>query len=252
MSASAAAVLLCASAHSSPTDTKTSGPVALDGKNSFYLLQHSEPSGEDEILISPLGIKITNLRNKYVSLLPKPFTEVYSYSIKTKKIFHGPLKDHKSPYGNSLALLKSITFDDIKTTKFKEATYKGCSADYSKISKEVMAQRQKDKSNGDLIGNSPRLFEMVSSSKLNVPQVAGRFLYHYYGLPEKPGLPLQVEYTTFSQKTHHYLTTDKIEAKLLKPIDFAAPTNLTKVKNTGDLLIDADSADSVNLMIMDH
>ncbi len=243
-----------ASANSTNTksNTKTSTPVALDGKNSFRLMQHSQPSGEDEILISPLGIKIVNLRNKYVSLLPKPFTEVYSYSFKTKKIFHGPLKDHKSPYGNSMALLKSVTFDDIKTIRFKEAPYKGCSATYSKISQEEMVQRQKQKSDGDLVSNAPRLFEMVSSSKLNVPQAAGRFLYHYYGLPAKPGLPLQVEYTTFSQKTHHYLTTDKIEAKSFKPADFAPPTNLIKVKNTGELLLDDDSADSMNLMIMDH
>lgn len=271
LSASTAAFLLCAlastnSASGSPataspatanpsntkSNTKASAPLALDGKNSFRITQHSEPSGEDEILISPLGIKITNLRNKYVSLLPKPFTEVYSYSIKTKKIFHGPLKDHKSPYGNSMALLKSVTFDDIKTTKFKEATYKGCSAVYSKISKEVMAQRQKEKSDGDLVSNAPRLFEMVSSGKLNVPEAAGHFLYHYYGLPKKPGLPLQVEYTSFSQKNHHYLTTDTIEAKSFKPSDFAPPTNLTKVKNTGEVLLDDDSADSMNLMIMDH
>ncbi len=282
MSASAAAVLLCTFASTNPANgspatttptrtntassnassanpssgksanTKPTAPVALDGKNSLRLTQHSEPSGEDEILIGPLGIKITNLRNKYVSLLPKPFTEVYSYSIKTKKIFHGPLKDHKSPYGNSMALLKSVTFDDIKTTKFKEAPYQGCSATYSKISKEVMVQRQKEKSDGDLVGNAPRLFEMVSSSKLNVPQAAGDFLYHYYGLPKKTGLPLQAEYTSFSPKKHHYLTTDKIEAKLFKPADFAPPTNLTKVKNTGEVLLDDDSADSMNLMIMDH
>lgn len=233
-------------------NTKTSTPVALDSKNSFRLMQHSEPSGEDEVLISPLGIKIVNLRNKYVSLLPKPFTEVYSYSFKTKKIFHGPLKDHKSPYGNSMALLKSVTFDDIKTTKFKEASYKGCSAIYSKIPKDVMAQRQKEKSDGDLVSNAPRLFEMVSSSKLNVPQAAGRFLYHYYGLPEKPGLPLQIEYTSFAKKTHHYLTTDKIETKSFQPTDFAPPSNLTKVKNTGAVLLDDDSADSINMMIMDH
>lgn len=234
------------------SNTKPSATAVLDGKNSFRLMQHSQPSGEDEILIGPLGIKITNLRNKYVSLLPKPFTEVYSYSMKTKKIFHGPLKDHKSPYGNSMALLKSVTFDDIKTTKFKEASYKGCSATYSKISKEEMAQRERAKSNDDLVGRAPRLFEIVSSSKLNVPQAAGHFLYLYYGLPKKPGVPLQVEYTTFSQKTHHYLTTDKIEAKSFKPADFAPPTNLTKVKNTGELLLDDDSADSMNLMIMDH
>lgn len=282
MSASTAAVLLCTLASTSPANgspatttptrtntassdassanpssgksanTKPNAPAVLDGKNSFRLTQHSEPSGEDEILIGPIGIKITNLRNQYVSLLPKPFTEVYSYSIKTKKIFHGPLKDYKSPYGNSMALLKSVTFDDIKTTKFKEATYKGCSAIYSKISKEVMAQRQKEKSAGDLVSNAPRLFEMISSSKLNVPLAAGHFLYHYYGLPKKPGLPLQVEYTSFSQKNHHYLTTDKIEAKTFKTTDFAPPTNLTKVKNTGEVLLDDDSTDSMNLMIMDH
>ncbi len=233
-------------------NTKPSAPVVLDGKNSFRLMQHSEPSGEDEILISPLGIKIINLRNQYVSLLPKPFTEVYSYSLKTKKIFHGPLKDHKSPYGNSMALLKSVTFDDIKTTKFKEATYKGCSAIYSKIPKDAMAQRQKEKSEGDLVSNAPRLFEMVSSSKLNVPQATGRFLYHYYGLPAKPGLPLQVEYTSFARKTHHYLTTDKIETKSFQPTDFAPPSSLTKVKNTGAVLLDEDSADSINMMILDH
>ncbi|MBA4079215.1 MAG: hypothetical protein C0508_29575, partial [Cyanobacteria bacterium PR.023] len=56
--------------------TPNATPAALDGKSSFRLLQHSQPSGEDEVLVSPLGIKITNLRNNYVSLLPKPFTEV--------------------------------------------------------------------------------------------------------------------------------------------------------------------------------
>jgi len=71
--------------------TTNATPAALDGKNSFRLLQHSRPSGEDEVLVSPLGIKVTNLRNNYVSLLPKPFTEVYSYNARTKKIFHGPL-----------------------------------------------------------------------------------------------------------------------------------------------------------------
>ena len=239
-------------ATASKNSANTAAPVTLDGKSSFRLLQHSEPSGEDEVLVSPLGIKVTNLRNKYVSLLPKPFTEVYSYSLRTKKIFHGPLKDYKSPYGNSMALLKSVTFDDIKTTKFKEATYKGCSAIYSKISKEVMAQRERDKSNGDLVGRAPRLFEMVTSNKLNVPLDAAHFLYHYYGLPEKPGLPLQVEYTTFSRQVHHYLTTDNIEAKTFKPTEFAPPSNLTKVKNTGEVLLDEDSADSMKLMIMDH
>ncbi len=232
--------------------TSNATPAALDGNSSFRLLQHSQPSGEDEILVSPLGIKVTNLRNNYVSLLPKPFTEVYSYNARTKKIFHGPLNDHKSPYAHSMALLKSVTFDDIKTTKFKDDTYKGCSAAYSNIPKEVMVQRQKDKSNGDLVGRAPRLFEMVTSSKLNVPQEAAHFLYHYYGLPEKPGLPLQVEYTTFKGQTHHYLTTDKIEAKSFKPSDFAAPSNLTKVKNTGEVMLDDDSADSMKLMIMDH
>ncbi len=248
-----------ATASPAPTNKSTTNksatnatPAALDGKNSFRLLQHSEHSGEDEVLISPMGIKVTNLRNNYVSLLPKPFTEVYSYNARTKKIFHGPLKDHKSPYANSMALLKSVTFDDIKTTKFKDDTYKGCSAAYSNIPKEVMVQRQKDKSNGDLVGRAPRLFEMVTSSKLNVPQDAARFLYHYYGLPEKPGLPLQVEYTTFSRQAHHYLTTDKIEAKSFKPSDFAAPSNLTKVKNTGEVMLDDDSDESMKLMIMDH
>jgi hypothetical protein len=151
-----------------------------------------------------------------------------------------------------MALLKSVTFDDIKTTKFKDDTYKGCSAVCSNIPKDVMAQRQKEKSNGDLVSRAPRLFEMVTSSKLNVPQAAARFLYHYYGLPEKPGLPLQVEYTTFSKQTHHYLTTDKIEAKSFQPSNFSAPTNLNKVKNTGEVMLDDDSSDSMKLMIMDH
>jgi hypothetical protein len=242
------------SSNKSTTNKSTTNatPAALDGKNSFRLLQHSRPSGEDEVLVSPLGIKVTNLRNNYVSLLPKPFTEVYSYNVRTKKIFHGPLKDHKSPYANSMALLKSVTFDDIKTTKYKDDTYKGCSAAYSNIPKDVMAQRQKEKSNGDLVGRAPRLFEMVTSSKLKVPQEAAHFLYHYYGLPEKPGLPLKVEYTTFSRQIHQYLTTDKIEGKSFKPSDFSAPTNLNKVKNTGEVMLDDDSSDSMKLMIMDH
>jgi hypothetical protein len=239
-----------ATASKSPADN--AAPVTLDGKNSFHLLQHSQPSGEDEILVNPLGIKITNLRHHQVTLLPKPFTEVYCYKVKTKKIFHGPIKDYKSPFASSMALLKSVTFDDVKTTKFKDDTYKGCSAAYSNISKEVMAQRQKEKSNGDLVGRAPRLFEMVTSSKLSVPTAASRFLHSYYGLPEKPGLPLQMQYTTFAGQTHHYLTTDKIEAKLFKPSDMAAPSGFSKVKHPSDLLIDEDSEDSMKMIIMDH
>lgn len=234
------------------TSTKPTVPVTLDGKNSFRLLQHSQTSGEDEILVCPFGIKITNLRHQQVTLLPKPFTEIYCYKAKTKKIFHGPIKEYKSPFASSMALLKSVTFNDIKTTKFKEGTYKGCSAAYSNISKEVMAQRQKEKSNGDLVGRAPRLFEMVTSSKLNIPPVASRFLHTYYGLPEKPGLPLQMNYTTFSGQTHHYLTTDKIEAKLCKPSDMATPSGFSKVKQPSDLLIDEDSEDSMKMIIMDH
>lgn len=258
--ASAAAVFTCPQASSADGSSKTSTattaststPASVDGKDNFRVLQHSKASGEEEIWVSPYGIKIINLRNRYVSLFPSPYTTVHTYNTKTKKLYSCPLKSYKSPYASSIALLKAVTFSEIKTSKYKEATYKGCSAIYSKIPKDVMLQRMKERSQDDLVSRAPWLFEMVTSSKLLIAAPAARFVCLYYGLPQKTGLVLEINYETFGRKKHQYLTTDKFEVKNFKSSDFLPPTNYAKVKNDGDVLLDNDSEGSMNLMIMDH
>ncbi|MFA6213231.1 MAG: hypothetical protein WC714_27600 [Candidatus Obscuribacterales bacterium] len=255
-SASTAALFGCPPAGSadsiSKTTASTSKLASADGKDSFRVFQHSKPSGEEEIWVSPHGIKIINLRNRYYSLFTKPYTEVHSYNSKTKKIFTIPIKKYKSPYASSMALLKAITFTEIKTSKYKEATYKGCSANYSNIPKDVMLQRMKERSTGDLVSRAPLLFEIVTSNKLVIAPPAARLVYLYYGLPQKTGIPFDMSYETFGRKKHQYLTTDRVEAKSFKASDFLPPSNYIKAKNDGDVLLDNDSEGSMNLMIMDH
>ena len=247
---SALALSACPIAISAPA--KPSPAAIVDGKNSVRIRQHSKPSGEEEIFVCPYGIKITNLRNRIVTLFPAPYKEVFSYNLKTKKIYRCSTKDYKSPYASSMALLKAITFTDVITSKYKEAPYKGCTAEYSKIPLEVIKQRITQRSKGDLVGRSPFLLEMVTTSKIVAAPEAARFLCIYYGMPQKKGLLLDMKYETFSRSKHQYLTTDKIEVMSFKPSDFAPPANYTRAKNDGDVLLDSDSDGSMNLMIMDH
>ncbi len=235
----------------SPAPAKTNS-LRIDGADSLRLRQHSKPSGEEEIEVSPYGIKITNLRNQIVSLYPAPYKVVYYYNSKTKKIYSCPIKLYKSPYASSMALLKSITFSDVVTTKYKEALYKGCTADFAKIPQGVVLQRFKERQKGDLVSRSPFLLEMITTAKVPVAPAAAGFLCKYYGLQQKTGLVLEMKYETFSNLKHEYLTTDKVEPKQFKPSDFAPPTNYFKAKNDGDVLLDNDSEGSMNLMIMDH
>lgn len=232
-------------AHSAPENF-------LDGSKSLRLLQRSWSAGPQDILISPLGIKISNPARRVVLILQPPFTKVHAYNAQTKRIFHTPLDKFVSPYATSMATMKGVTFNELKLNKHHELTYKGCSAEQWVMSKAAMARQQTLRANHDLVNGSPRTFEMVVTTKIPVSKQAIHLICVYNALPDAVGLPLTANYYTMINVYHHYLTTAKISKATATAKDYALPQNFAKANSISDLVLSGHSDDGMKLLLMDH
>lgn len=235
-----------------PAMAQPAATASLDGATSLRLLQGCWSSGNQEILLSPLGVKVSNAANHLVITFPKPYTEVHAYNTRSKRIYHTPFERFVSPYATSMATIKGVTFGDLQLTREKSLTYKGCNAELWSLSKEGIARQMAARAKKDLVKAAPKTFALIAATKIPLDKKVVRFLCLYYALPEAVGLPLEVQYDTLNNNHHHYLTTQKIAAATVKAAQFSLPANYSKSSVFADLVISGESDDGMKLILMDH
>jgi hypothetical protein len=232
-----------------PVPAPAATGLDLDSRSSLLIKQFSEPSGEQDILLSPLGIKVKSQRKAVAALLLPPYKEAVMYNERSKHIYYSNLAQFKSPYAQSMALLHALTFTEIKLGARRPTIYHGLSAVIYGFTHDFdMAQRAK-MAHREIALTAPESVQCILSSKLKVRPEIGRFLDRFYGFPETEGLPLDFGYQNFRGVRHHYMYTSQVSPASFKPSDYAIPTGYTRVKDIRELVLDDSATESIEMMI---
>ncbi len=231
------------------TEAIAADAASMDNCQSFLMKQSSEPSGELDISVSPLGVKIDNPRKEVVAMLVPPYKVVVLYNVHAKHIYFSSLEKFKGPYAQSLALLHAVTFNELELEPGQPTQYIGLSALKFIMTRDFAILQRSKLSHHEIALNAPASAQCIEATKLKVrPQVL-RFVDLYYGLPITAGWPLDFKYFNFRKQFHHYMYTQSIKPTSFKPSDYAIPVGYTQVKDMRELVLDDSSEDSIEMMI---
>jgi hypothetical protein len=221
----------------------------LDNSTSLLIKQFSESGGEQNISLSPLGIKIQSLRKPICTIIVAPYKEALIFNQHSKLIYGCNPEQFKSPYAQSLALLNGVTFAEIKLGAQSPTKHKGLSASIYGFTREFASMQIAKHEHHDLATFAPKSVQCVETTKLKIHPELLHFIDRYYGFPYTDGLPLDFNYVNFSRNLHHYLYTSAVTAATFKPSDYALPVGYRRVKDVREIVLDDSAEDSIEMMI---
>jgi len=219
------------------------------GQTSLAVKQFCEAGGEQQVMACSQGIKIANTRKAITVIFVPPYKSVAIYNDHNKCIFYCPLSKFKSPYAQSMAVLSTVTFADLKLSSLGKRSYNGIPAYASGFDKEYAQLQRARLERREISQHAPRAITLLETSKLKLDPEIITFLDRFYGLPPTRGWPLDLDYLPFKGSPHHYMHTTEIKEAKFKASQFSLPTGYKSVKDISQVLLDDAEEDSIEMII---
>jgi len=223
--------------------------TVLDKSDGLSIKQFSEAGGEQDILVSGLGIKIHSQRKGLVGIIKPPFQEAIMFNEHTKLIYSCPVATFKSPLAQSMAYFNAVTFVEIKLGLVGPIMHKGLTAGLYTFTPDFDALQRKKFKEHDLAVSGPQSVQCIETTKFRVHPQAIDFLDRFYGLPHTAGLPLDFKYVNFRKTAHHYMYTTQVKAATYRPGDYDVPKGLSRATDFTQLIRDDSSDSGIELLI---
>jgi len=206
------------------------GPAPKNQVDGWKILQKSKFFGDEEILISPLGLKVYNIRSFRTLVMTPPFQTVTVYNLQNKFVCKIPWKAYRCPVAKTFALFNQFELSNIPVVKTgKPVLTNGYTVTTYQTTRSYDAQQQILRNTDHVPSSNPGHFEVKVSTDFGERPEVSSTLCRHFGSPIVKGVPMEVIISDLNNTPTAYVHTVKSTKLKVSTKDFIVPGGLKTV-----------------------
>jgi hypothetical protein len=208
----------------------------------YVIEQNCLSMGNQRIVLTPTAIKIDNRKGTGNVLVSEaPTWKVLIFNTKSKRIMSAEADKFTGGSTPFVVIGLGISFYKLPLQPQKETTEKGLVLrNYVMPRRPVPQLDDRKKAFNQLQGIIGASYSVTNS--IHVPKQIQKILVKYYGLPDKDGIPITVNYDDAEGMHFNWLFTQSLKTGSINPSEFAVPKNYQVVKAQIDLMCPPSSS----------
>ncbi len=212
----------------------------------YVLKQDGKTVGPQLITITARGIRCESQRSRTILLCCAPDWNVLVYNSQTKRSKNTPLMQFRGYLQRQLVMFSNTSYFDKPVTLAGKTTLFGLPG---LLYKEPRGYRNFLMSRAHE-GGEPAEMKFETLALPDIPREVGTVLDRYYSVPERPGIPLNFSWIALCQDKRSFLITEKVTKQKVEEALFKTPSDLTVCKTMEEVVLDAASEGSDQLINM--
>lgn len=245
-STSAAAKTAAASQSSAPaikTATKERGDI-----NAWKLEQRTRILGDETVYVCPTGIKLFNRKNGVTILFCQPFTEVVTFSTKTRKVCRQSFEKSENPYARAVAMFSGVAHGQVPVKRVRDYSKDGLMWTDFRVPDSYKKARAALWQKGELNSHEPASGRMTGFH-LPMEKRALDWLARLYCVPPSGVIPFEVIFDDVDGDARSLIKTYSMVSTKMVAADFKCPQGLNAVKDPRAVDQDESSPDAFEMMM---
>ncbi len=209
---------------------------AADKEEQGYVLEQNCLSmGPQHISMTQKGIRIDDRKLGNVLISTAPSWKVSIFNTKSRRVVSTPAEKYFGGATPWVVVGLGISFHNLPLQFQKQTTEKGLVLRTFVMPKKPTPKLDdRRKAFNQLQGIIGASYTVTNSVQL--PKEIQKILVKYYGLPDKEGYPITVDYDDAEGMHFNWLVTQSLKPGFIKASAFVGPTNYQVVKAEVDLL----------------
>jgi hypothetical protein len=202
-------------------------PAAL-GENAvpaYLFKQKSQIQGQTEILVSPIGVKMTLIDRHLVIFMRAPLWHVQFCDLHNKHYFECAKEAFKEPLARTVGLTKPSSSSHLQVKSSKPTMFMGIACKSFELV-DPFPLNDKIEKNWEKI--AVRSGTAVGYDEASA-KIFGRVLCRIYAIPEFDAVPLNILVTNYRDDGSTELETTSAKKLTANVSDFVAPANYLQV-----------------------
>ncbi|MBX9951825.1 MAG: hypothetical protein K2Y39_21825 [Candidatus Obscuribacterales bacterium] len=217
-------------------------------KNSWKLEQRSRVLGDQTLYVCPIGVKAVNRKDGLTILCVEPFTEVVTYSTKTRKVCRQTFERSENPYARAVAMFSGVAHSQVKVIKKREYQKGGLTWIDFKIPDDYKKERIALFRKGEVSSSEPA-YGNFTGFLLPMDKRLVDWLARLYCIPRIGAVPFDVTFWDVDNDVHSLVKTFSMVSTRLTASDFKCPAGLNPVKDPRTVIQDESSTDAIEMMM---
>jgi hypothetical protein len=203
--------------------------------------------GEQQLLISKIGIKSFNPRSQISLVMTPPYQSVTLYNKLNQGIIQMPVKSLRCPVQKTFALFNNWMLGDSPMQKIGSGEINGFKVVKYRTTKAFTATQLMLRKTEKVPSSNPTVIDLQTTEDFQLPAGVGMALAKFYGVPDVPGIPLQVDLKDTDDNPSNYLRSSKCRKTRASAGDFALPTGYRKLKSVEEINQSNETEDAMQL-----
>lgn len=241
---------------STPDKTKTMSastsaakkPTAEGTVSMWKLDQRSRILGDETVYVCPTAIKAINRKNGVTILFVAPFTEVFTYSLKTRRVCRQTFEKSENPYARAVAMFSGIAHGQVPMEKVRDYSKGGLKWTDFAIPAKYKAARIALWKKREVNSSEPASGHMTGFH-LPMEKRAMDWLARLYCLPKTGVIPFDVVFEDVDAEPHSLVKTFSMVSTKLAAADLKCPGGLLAVRDPRAVDVDESSNDAFEMMM---
>jgi hypothetical protein len=214
----------------------------------WKLEQRTRILGDETVYVCPTGIKAFNRKNGVTILFSHPFTEVVTFSTKTRKFCRQRAEKSENPYARAVAMFSGVAHGQVPMKKVRDYSKGGLMWTDFRIPDSYKNARVALWKKGELNAHDPASGHMTGFH-LPIDKRALDWLARLYCVPPSGVIPFDVLFTDVDGDPHSLVKTFSMVSTKMVAADFKCPQGLNAVKDPRAVDQDEASPDAFEMMM---
>lgn len=226
--------------------SKATAPSA--SASGWMLDQRSRVVGDQTMYVSAIGVKVVNRKDGLTITTAAPFSEVFTYSLKTRKFCRQTSDKSENPYARAVAMFSGIAHGDVPMKKQSEYKKGGLLWSHFSIPEEYKKARIALFQKHEVTGSEPASGRMVGFH-MAMEKRAVDWIARLLCVPKTGTVPFDVTFVDVDNESHSLVKTFRMLPKKFTATDFKCPPGLHSVKDPRAVTQDETANDAIEMMM---
>ncbi|MCC7531745.1 MAG: hypothetical protein IT342_24790 [Candidatus Melainabacteria bacterium] len=227
-------------------------PAPVDSQPStiaaWKLEQRTRILGDQTVYVCPAGIKAFNRKNGVTIVFSQPFTEVVTFSMKTRKVCRQSFEKSENPYARAVAMFSGVAHGQVPMKRVRDYFKGGLAWTDFRIPDNYKKARVALWQKGELNSHEPASGHMTGF-RLPMDKRALDWLARLYCVPASGVIPFEVIFNDVDGEAHSLVKTYSMVSAKMITADFKCPQGLNAVKDPRAVDQDESSPDAFEMMM---
>jgi hypothetical protein len=213
-----------------------SAAFAEDSTPAYLFKQKSQIQGQAEVLVSPLGVKMTLIDRHLTIFMRPPLWHVQYCDLRSKRYFECAKELFKEPLARTVSMTKASSFSHLKVKSTKPIVFMGVACRQFDLVDPFPVEAQKDENWQKLSIRSGT----AGGYDAGTAKIIGCILCRIYAMPEFDAVPLNILVTNYIDEKSAELETSSAKKVTANASDFVVPANCVQVSSVTGVATEND------------